>query len=70
MLVILIAECGTHAHEGNGIQDTLDSCGRFLCVRCFSVLKDAWHLYDQNSFCIKMPFLHRLACFRYSGPSG
>lgn len=59
-------ERGAHAHEGDDLQDALDRRGRLLRVRALELA--ACQLADDarqhNSFCIKMPFLHRLACFR------
>jgi hypothetical protein len=56
-------ECCAHADEGDDLQDALHRRRRLLCVCPAPALDLA--LYSRlASFCIKMPILHRLACFR------
>jgi hypothetical protein len=57
-------ECGTHADEGHDIQDVVHCSRRSFRVRCRHIGKPLSGLMPCFRFCIKMPILHRLACFR------
>jgi len=58
-----LTECGAHAYESNDIQIALYRGRWSFRVRAFHLF--LWVAIMVCSFCIKMPFLHRLACFRW-----
>lgn len=61
-----LTECGAHAYESNDIQIALYRGRWSFRVRAFHLF--LWVAIMVCSFCIKMPFLHRLACFRWVWP--